>query len=124
LTRLVKATVAQENKENENEFLLHQPSKSLLPTNTRAARVVVVTENRPHPQEPNAFPERFSQAAPNAEHLLKRRCLVPFAAIYYCKEPSCNVVYFSNENAPFFTTDDVAVKVCQRSGARFRFAIA
>lgn len=33
------------------------------------------------------------------------------AQYYYCKEASCNVVYFSNENLPFFTTDDVAVKV-------------
>jgi len=30
---------------------------------------------------------------------------------YYCKEPACEVVYFSNENLPFFSIDNVAVKV-------------
>ncbi len=30
---------------------------------------------------------------------------------YYCKEPTCNVVYFSTEKAPYFTTEDLPVKV-------------
>lgn len=47
------------------------------------------------------------------EHLLKPE---KFGSLgngqyYFCKEPTCNVVYFSDENVPFFTTDDVAVKV-------------
>ncbi|MDZ7267643.1 MAG: (2Fe-2S)-binding protein [candidate division KSB1 bacterium] len=47
------------------------------------------------------------------EHLLKPEKLGSLRHVqyYYCKEPTCNVVYFSNANVPFFTTDDVAVKV-------------
>jgi hypothetical protein len=30
---------------------------------------------------------------------------------YYCMKQSCEVVYYSNENVPFFTADDVEVKV-------------
>lgn len=47
------------------------------------------------------------------EHLLTAEMLGALreAQYYYCKEPNCTVVYFSNANAPFFTTDDVAVKV-------------
>lgn len=47
------------------------------------------------------------------EHLLKPEKIGSLRPVqyYYCKEPTCNVVYFSNENVPFFTTDEVAVKV-------------
>ncbi|KAA3619378.1 MAG: (2Fe-2S)-binding protein [Calditrichaeota bacterium] len=47
------------------------------------------------------------------QHLLKSEKLVSLQNVqyYYCKEPSCNVVYFSNEKAPYFTTDDMTVKV-------------
>jgi len=47
------------------------------------------------------------------EHLLKPEKLGSLRDVqyYYCKEPTCNVVYFSNENAPFFSIEDVAVKV-------------
>jgi len=47
------------------------------------------------------------------EHLLKPDKLDSLRNVqyYYCKEPTCNVVYFSNENAPFFSTDEAAVKV-------------
>lgn len=47
------------------------------------------------------------------EHLLKPEKIgfLHHVQYYYCKEPTCNVVYFSNENMPFFATDDVAVKV-------------
>lgn len=47
------------------------------------------------------------------EHLLKPEKIGSLCHVqyYYCKEPTCNVVYFSNEDVPFFTTDDVAVKV-------------
>ncbi|MGH7449892.1 MAG: putative iron-sulfur cluster-binding metallochaperone [bacterium] len=47
------------------------------------------------------------------EHLLKPDKLDSLRNVqyYYCKEPTCNVVYFSNENVSFFTTDDVTVKV-------------
>jgi hypothetical protein len=47
------------------------------------------------------------------EHLLKPEKIgsIQNVQYYYCKEPACKVVYFSNENVPFFTTDEVAVKV-------------
>ncbi|NUM78748.1 copper chaperone Copz family protein [candidate division KSB1 bacterium] len=47
------------------------------------------------------------------EHLLKPEKLGFLLEVqyYYCKESTCNVVYFSNEDGPFFTTNDVAVKV-------------
>ena len=47
------------------------------------------------------------------EHLLKPEKIASLRDVqyYYCKEPTCNVVYFSNENVPFFTTDEMAVKV-------------
>jgi hypothetical protein len=47
------------------------------------------------------------------EHLLKPEKLGSLREVqyYYCKEPTCKVVYFSNENVPFFSVDDVAVKV-------------
>ncbi|MDZ7291543.1 MAG: (2Fe-2S)-binding protein [candidate division KSB1 bacterium] len=47
------------------------------------------------------------------EHLLKpeKRGFLQDVQYYYCKEPTCNVVYFSNENVPLFTTEDLAVKV-------------
>jgi hypothetical protein len=47
------------------------------------------------------------------EHLLKPEKLGALrgAQYYYCKEPICTVVYFSNEDVPFFSIGDVAVKV-------------
>lgn len=47
------------------------------------------------------------------EHLLKPEKIDSIQKVqyYYCKEPACDVIYFSNEEVPFFTTDDVAVKV-------------
>ena len=50
------------------------------------------------------------------EHLLRPEKVgsVQNVQYYYCADPSCNVVYFSNENVPFFTVDDVAVKVLSK----------
>ncbi|MFN4257560.1 MAG: putative iron-sulfur cluster-binding metallochaperone [Saprospiraceae bacterium] len=48
------------------------------------------------------------------EHLLQpgRSAALREVQYYFCREPACRVVYFSNEeNAPFFTTDEVTVKV-------------
>ncbi|MCI0691975.1 (2Fe-2S)-binding protein [candidate division KSB1 bacterium] len=47
------------------------------------------------------------------EHLLKPEKLGARRDVqyYYCKEPACTVVYFSNEDVPFFTTEHVAVKI-------------
>lgn len=47
------------------------------------------------------------------EHLLKTEKIgsIQNHQYYYCKEPTCDVVYFPNQNVPFFSTGDVAVKV-------------
>lgn len=47
------------------------------------------------------------------QHLLKPEKVdsIHNVQYYYCADPNCNVVYFSNENVPFFTVNDVAVKV-------------
>lgn len=52
------------------------------------------------------------------EHLLKPEKIDSIQKVqyYYCKEPACNVVYFSNENAPFFAIDDLKVKVFAKDG--------
>lgn len=47
------------------------------------------------------------------EHLLKTEKLRELRDVqyYYCADPACNVVYFSNENVPFFAVEDIKVKV-------------
>lgn len=47
------------------------------------------------------------------DHVLKpeRIGLIQDVQYYYCTDPDCKVVYFSNERVPYFTVDDVAVKV-------------
>ncbi|TAK55080.1 MAG: (2Fe-2S)-binding protein [Bacteroidetes bacterium] len=47
------------------------------------------------------------------EHLIKseRRDVIENVQYYYCAEPTCEVVYFSGENVPYFTKNNVSVKV-------------
>ena len=47
------------------------------------------------------------------EHLLKGEKVgsIQNVQYYFCTDPSCTVVYFSNESVPFFAVDDVKVKV-------------
>jgi hypothetical protein len=47
------------------------------------------------------------------EHLLKSEKVgeIQNVQYYYCTAPDCKVVYFSNENVPYFTVEDVRVKV-------------
>lgn len=47
------------------------------------------------------------------EHLLKPESIgsVENVQYYYCFDPNCAVVYFSNQSVPYFTVDDVKVKV-------------
>ena len=47
------------------------------------------------------------------EHILRQEHVVSIQKVqyYYCENPTCPVVYFSNEKVPYFTTDDVRVKV-------------
>jgi hypothetical protein len=47
------------------------------------------------------------------EHLLKpeKRGAIRDAQYYFCNESTCRVVYFSNEEAPAFSVDDLTVKV-------------
>jgi hypothetical protein len=50
------------------------------------------------------------------EHMLKpgKAASLTSAQYYYCTDPSCDVVYFSNESVPYFTVEDVAVKVLSK----------
>jgi hypothetical protein len=47
------------------------------------------------------------------EHMLKAEKVETIQNVqyYYCTDSNCNVVYFSNESVPYFTVDDVKVKV-------------
>ncbi|MBI1804861.1 MAG: copper chaperone Copz family protein [Ignavibacteriae bacterium] len=47
------------------------------------------------------------------EHLLKAEKVgsIQNVQYYYCTDPECKCVYFSNERMPYFTVDDVNVKV-------------
>lgn len=47
------------------------------------------------------------------EHLLKpdKASSIQNVQYYYCTAPDCNVVYFSNEDVPYFTVEDLRVKV-------------
>ncbi|MBI3585522.1 MAG: hypothetical protein HY088_00115 [Ignavibacteriales bacterium] len=57
------------------------------------------------------------------EHLLKPEKVgsIQNVQYYYCADSNCHVVYFSNENVPSFTIDDIAVKVLSKDAT---FAIA
>ncbi len=50
------------------------------------------------------------------EHLLKPEKVgtIQNVQYYYCADPNCNVVYFSNESVPYFTVNDVSVKVLSK----------
>jgi len=50
------------------------------------------------------------------EHLLKPEKVAEIQNVqyYYCPAPDCKVVYFSNENVPYFTVDDILVKVLSK----------
>ena len=47
------------------------------------------------------------------EHLLKHEKVDAMQNVqyYYCTDPECKVVYFSNDDVPYFTGEDVALKV-------------
>lgn len=47
------------------------------------------------------------------EHVLKpaKRGYIRDAQYYFCNEPGCQIVYFSNEKVPFFSVNDLIVKV-------------
>ncbi|MGH7452461.1 MAG: putative iron-sulfur cluster-binding metallochaperone [bacterium] len=76
----------------------------------------LVTEKTPAPARVECpISETLSRKVQRrtVEHLLKPEKVGSIREVqyYYCKEPTCNLVYFSNENVSFFSTDDVAVKV-------------
>lgn len=47
------------------------------------------------------------------EHLLKpeKSATIEHVQYYYCTDPNCEVVYFSNESVAYFTIKDLKVKV-------------
>lgn len=52
------------------------------------------------------------------EHLVKpeKRGLIADVQYYFCTESTCDVVYFSNQDATAFTKDDILVKVFSKDG--------
>jgi hypothetical protein len=76
----------------------------------------LVTEKTPSPSKAECpvskTPSRKVQKR-TLDHLLKTEKLgeVQNVQYYYCTDPACNVVYFSNNDAPSFTLNDVNVKV-------------
>jgi hypothetical protein len=90
----------------------------------------LVTEKTPAPAGANCpvskTPSRKVQRR-TLEHLLKpdKAHSIQNVQYYYCTEPGCPVVYFSparqgsggNENAPYFTTNDVQVRVLTKDEA-------
>lgn len=76
----------------------------------------LITEQTPAPSKANCpvsgTPSRKVQLR-TLQHLVKpeKADSLKNVQYYFCKEPMCEVVYFSNEKVPFFTTDDLAVKV-------------
>jgi hypothetical protein len=76
----------------------------------------LVTEKTPAPARADCPVSKTSSRKVQKrtlEHLLKDEKVVSIQNVqyYYCTDPKCNVVYFSNENVPYFTNDDVRVKV-------------
>lgn len=53
------------------------------------------------------------------EHLVKSEKLnaIQNVQYYYCTEPTCDVVYFSNEDAPRFSNNDLRLKVFAKDTA-------
>ncbi len=76
----------------------------------------LVTEKTPAPTKANCpiskTPSRKVQKR-TLEHLLKPEKLAELRDVQYynCTDPTCKVVYFSNENVSYFSVDDVKVKV-------------
>jgi hypothetical protein len=76
----------------------------------------LVTEKKPAPARAECpiskTPSRKVQRR-TLEHLLKSEKVGSIQDVQYycCIEPSCDIVYFSNENVPYFSVGDVKVKV-------------
>lgn len=76
----------------------------------------LVTETSPAPARANCpVSHTLSRKVQHrtVEHLVKpeRRSEIQNAQYYYCTDPNCSVVYFSDETVPFFSKDDILVKV-------------
>lgn len=76
----------------------------------------LVTEKTPAPAKAECSISKTSSRKvqrKTLEHLLKPEKAAEMKNVqyYYCAAPDCKVVYFSNENIPHFTIEDVRVKV-------------
>ncbi len=76
----------------------------------------LVTEKTPAPAKAECLISKtFSRKVQRRtlEHLLKAEKVgsIQNVQYYYCNDPECNIVYFSNENVPLFTIDDIKIKV-------------
>ena len=82
----------------------------------RGEECCLVTEKTPAPAKAECPISKTSSRKVQrrtVEHLLKAEKVgsVQNVQYYYCTDPECRVVYFSSESAPYFTVEDVAVKV-------------
>ena len=76
----------------------------------------LVTENTPAPPRAECPVSKTSSRKVQRrtlEHLLKpeKARLIQDVQYYYCTDPGCPVVYFSNDDVPHFTSEDVKVRV-------------
>lgn len=76
----------------------------------------LVTEKTPAPAQAECPISKTSSRKvqrKTLEHLLTSEKVAEIKNVqyYYCAAPNCKVVYFSNENVPHFTVEDVRVKV-------------
>lgn len=76
----------------------------------------LVTERTPAPVRADCPVSKFSARKVQKrtlQHLLKDDKVISIQNVqyYYCADPKCNVVYFSNENVPYFSVEDVNVKI-------------
>jgi len=76
----------------------------------------LVTEKTPAPARADCPISQISSRKvqrKTLEHLLNPGKVAEMQNVqyYYCTAPDCCAVYFSNENVPYFTVEDVQVKV-------------
>ena len=79
-------------------------------------RCCLLTEASPAPVEtfcPVSGTSSRKVQRRTVEHLVNPEKLRDIQSVqyYYCTDPDCSVVYFSNEAVPFFSKDDILVKV-------------
>lgn len=114
---MIADSMPQSRKENDMNSCCEKPIAVVAEDKHKAGdQCCLVTEVSPTPSRAECpVSKTLSRKVQRRtlEHLLKPERVGSMANVqyYYCTEPNCNVVYFSNETVPYFTVDDVSVKV-------------